>query len=87
MTLTIETKTQAGLYWVLQLLSLVMRNELNCAISDMELQKITKITALVGGLGLVEHLIKVLFELLVPFHELLYEHYTETHAQHVLPWI
>ena len=47
----------------------------------------TEVTALVGGFGLFKHLIEVFCELSVPFHELIHEHNSETHANHVLPWI
>lgn len=64
-----------------------LRNELNLCKFDIGLDKYTNVSALVGSLGLVEHLIEVLFELFVPFHELVYEHHTQSHAQHVLPRI
>lgn len=47
----------------------------------------TKVTAFVGGLGLLEHLVKVFLELGVPFDELVDEDRSDSHPQNVLPRI
>lgn len=47
----------------------------------------TKVSSFVGGLGLLDDIVEVLLQLLLPLHELGGEDDADAHPQHVLPWI
>ena len=47
----------------------------------------TEVSALVGRLGFLDHLRKILVELIVPLHQLIDKHDSKPHTKNVLPWI
>jgi len=50
-------------------------------------RKKTYVTSFVGGLGLFEHLVEVLFDLGLPFEKLVHKDSAQPHSHHVLPRI
>jgi len=52
-----------------------------------KIRELTKVSPLVGSLGLLKHLVKILFELVVPFHQLVHEDRAQPHSKNMLPGI